>query len=80
MGASAEWKDRYFTKTCDRCGERNHIVVTYDGAKNTTLEVGRCFNCNAPVHEETCFMIWVAPSRQEVERRVSRAAGLARLL
>lgn len=77
---SGEWKDRYFTKTCPCCGAVNHIVVTFDGAGSSTAERGKCFACGAVVHEETCFMIWVGPSQQETERRVARAAGLARLL
>lgn len=77
---AGEWKDKYFAKTCPHCGAENHVIVTYDGAATSADEVGHCYVCNAPIHEEQCFMIWVGPSRKEVERRVSRAAGLARLL
>lgn len=75
-----EWKDRYFETTCPACGARNHVVVTYDGAHSQSDETGLCHVCGGPVHRERCFMIWVGPSRAEVERRVARAAGLARVL
>ena len=64
--------------TCPACGADNHIIVTYDGPQSQTDEVGLCHACGAPVHHERCFMIWVGPSRVEVERRVARAVkGLA---
>ena len=54
--------------------------VTYDGVETLSEETGLCFVCGAPVHRERCFMVWVAPSRAEAERRVARAAVLARIL
>lgn len=75
-----EWKDRYFALDCPECGTRCHVIVTYDGAETLAEETGLCHACSAPVHRERCFMIWVAPSRAEVERRVARAAVLARIL
>ncbi|MDB5570651.1 MAG: hypothetical protein JWN93_1834 [Hyphomicrobiales bacterium] len=75
-----EWKDKYFKLNCPRCGVENHVIVTYDGAKSSSDETGLCYACNEPLHTEKCFMVWVAPSRKEVERRVARAAGLARVL
>lgn len=84
MGAqrepAKEWKDRYFARDCPQCGARCHIIVTYDGAQTLTDETGLCHACHAPVHHERCFMIWVAASRAEAERRVARAAVLARIL
>ncbi len=77
---AGEWKDRYLRLNCPACGADNHIIVTYDGPQSQTDEVGLCHACGAPVHHERCFMIWVGPSRVEVERRVARAAGLARVL
>lgn len=77
---TAEWKDRYFQTNCAACGAQNHVVVTYDGPQSQSEETGLCLACGAPVHRERCFMIWVGPSRHEVERRVARAAGLARVL
>ena len=76
----SEWKDRYFQKTCPACGADNHIIVTWDGPRSQTEETGFCYACRAPVHHERCFMIWVGPSRSEVERRVARAARLAQVL
>jgi hypothetical protein len=75
-----EWKDKYLKIDCPRCGTQNHVIVTCDGAKSSSQEVGLCYSCEEPVHSETCFMVWVAPTRKEVERRVARAAGLARVL
>ncbi len=75
-----EWKDKYLKIACPRCGVENHVIVTYDGARSSSDEVGLCYSCGAPVHAEKCFMIWVAPTRNEVERRVMRAAGIARVL
>lgn len=76
----SEWKDRYFQAICPACGSNNHIIVTWDGPHSQTDETGFCDACGAPVHGERCFMIWVGPSRKEVERRVARAARLARVL
>ena len=75
-----EWKDRYFARDCPHCGAHCHIIVTYDGVETLSEETGLCFVCGAPVHRERCFMVWVAPSRAEAERRVARAAVLARIL
>ena len=77
---AGEWKDRYLRLSCPACGADNHIIVTFDGPQSQTDEVGLCHACGAPVHSERCFMIWVGRSRVEVERRVARAAGLARVL
>lgn len=75
-----ELKDRYLCKTCAQCSAQNHIVVTYDVPRNHSLEIGLCWRCHAPVHEEVCFMIWTGETQAIVERHAGHAARLRRAL
>ena len=78
--ARKELKDRHFTTVCEHCGAKNHVLVTYDVARNHSPETGGCWQCHAPVHEESCFLIWTGASHAIVDRYAGQAARLRRAL